>query len=239
MEDDEAIATQHIHVLPDTCVELFINYTHTPLAIIDNKLHHQSIITARMNRATTVQMRKGAGCLAICFYPGMAYPFFKTPMQALSNTTVALTAIWGQMAVTLADQLSGLPNHETRALKVQQYLIQQLAASQMDLQVSYCLNQIQQSGGTVTVHKLTTALGLSQRQLSRKFQENVGLSPKAYLKVSRFVQSLQLLKRYPQRSLTTIAYQSGYYDQAHFIHDYKTYTGHLPSEVANAAHIFY
>ncbi|MNY46150.1 HTH-type transcriptional activator Btr [compost metagenome] len=101
------------------------------------------------------------------------------------------------------------------------------------------MKQAQLSGGLITVGKLSTEIGLSQRQLSRRFQENIGLSPKAYLRVSRFVQSLQHLKKYPLISLTEVAYQSGYYDQAHFIRDYKVYTGHSPSEVLNAPHILF
>ncbi|MHA4807352.1 helix-turn-helix domain-containing protein [Flavitalea flava] len=55
------------------------------------------------------------------------------------------------------------------------------------------------------VSKLTGDTGLSQRHLSRKFQQYVGLSPKEYLRVCRFIRSLHHLKKYPLLSLTEVA----------------------------------
>jgi AraC-like DNA-binding protein len=95
------------------------------------------------------------------------------------------------------------------------------------------------SEGLIPVGRLVSETGLSQRHLSRKFQEYVGLSPKEYLRVSRFIHSLDHLKRYPVFSLTEVAYKSGYYDQAHFIRDYKDYTGYTPGQVVRAWHILY
>lgn len=239
MDCDEAADTRHIRVLPDTCVELFVNYTSSAVAIIGNELHKRSIVTFRMSRPMDVQMRKGAGCMAICFYPGMAYHFFQVPMHVLTDTTVALSEVWTEMAADLEDKLAGICNNDARVQLVQKYLLQQLASDKKDLHVAHCLKQVQRSGGLITVNKLTNETGISQRHLSRKFQQYVGLSPKEYLCVCRFIQSLNHLKKYPTLSLTEIAYKSGYYDQAHFNHDYKIYTGHSPGEVAHSKHILY
>lgn len=239
MDCDEDIDTHHIRVLPDTCVELFVNYTSSPIAIIDNELHKGSIITFRMSRPMDVQMRKGAGCLAICFHPGMAYNFFQVPMHVLSDTTVALSDIWCRMAAEVEDKLASLCDNDTRVDVVQKYLLKQLVWHKNDLHVIHCLRQAELSGGAISVSKLTNNIGISQRHLSRKFQQCVGLSPKEYLRVYRFIQSLNHLKKYPTLSLTEVGYESGYYDQAHFNRDYKTYTGHSPGEVVNAQHILY
>jgi len=239
MDCDEDADTSLIRVLPDTCVELFVNYTSTPVAMIENELHQRSIITFRMSRSMDVQMRKGAGCLAICFHPGMAYHFFQVPMHVLTDTTVSLSDIWNGMAAEIEEELAGICNNEGRVLLVQKYLLQHLARGKHDLQVQYCLDLAQLSGGLIPVSRLTNDTGLSQRHLSRKFQQCVGLSPKEYLRVYRFIRSLDHLKKYPFLSLTEIAYESGYYDQAHFNRDYKVYAGHTPGEVAQARHIFY
>nr|WP_068890569.1 helix-turn-helix domain-containing protein [Pedobacter panaciterrae] len=239
MDCDEDKDTHHIRVLPDTCVELFVNYTSTPVAIIDNELHKRSIITFRMSRPMDVQMRKGAGCFAICFYPGMAYKFFQIPMHVLTDTTVSLSDVWSGMATEIEDRLAGIINNEERVGVLQEYLLKQLVPEKNDLQVAYCLNEVQLSGGLIPVSKLTNDVGLSQRHLSRKFQQCIGLSPKEYLRVSRFIRSLDHLKKYPALSLTEVAYESGYYDQSHFNRDYKTYTGHSPGEVANSQYILY
>lgn len=239
MDCDEDADTRHIRVLPDTCAELFINYTTTPLAIIDNELYKRSIITFRMSQPMDVQMRKGSGTMAICFEPGMAYHFFHLPMHTLSNTTAVLADIWKGMATEIEDKLANANDNATRVAIAQQYLIQHLANSQEDKLVAHCLRLTALSPGALSVNQLTENTGISQRHLSRKFQQYIGLSPKEYLRVSRFVQSLQHLKKYPGQSLTQIAYESGYYDQAHFIRDYNAYTGHTPGEVVRLQHILY
>lgn len=239
MECDGDADWNQIRVLPDTCVELFLNYTSGPVAVIDKVLYNRSIISFRMSRAVDVQMRKGSGCLAICFYPGMAYPFFHRPMHLFKDATINLSGLWNEMTSELEEKLANLSDNEARVAMVQEFLLRQLVLDKQDLQVAYCLNQAQLSGGTISVGKLAHETGISQRQLSRRFQQSIGLSPKEYLGVCRFVSSLRYLTKYPQISLTEVAYLSGYYDQAHFIRDYKVYTGHPPGEVVTAKHILF
>ncbi|SDM52847.1 Helix-turn-helix domain-containing protein [Pedobacter steynii] len=239
MDCDEGTDTSHVRVLPDTCVELFVNYTSTPIAIIGDELHKRSIISFRMSRPMDIQMRKGAGCLAVCFYPGMAYKFFHLPMQMLTDTNAALSDVWNNLAEEIEDKMASARNNDTRVFMVQHYLLRQLTRAKNDLQVAYCLQQVQSAAGLISVSKLTNDTGISQRHLSRKFQQYIGLSPKEYLRVSRFIQSLTHLKKHPVLSLTEIACKSGYYDQAHFNRDYKTYTGGTPSELVHAPHILY
>jgi len=239
MDCDEGTDTNHVRVLPDTCVELFVNYTSTPIAIIGDELHKHSIISFRMSRPMDIQMRKGAGCLAICFYPGMAYKFFHLPMQMLTDTNAALSDVWNKLAEEIEDKLASARNNDTRVFIVQNYLLRQLSRGKNDLQVAYCLQQVQNTTSLVSVSKLSNDTGISQRHLSRKFQQYIGLSPKEYLRVYRFIQSLTHIKKHPVLSLTEIAYKSGYYDQAHFNRDYKTYTGCTPAELVHAPHILY
>ncbi|SMC40675.1 AraC family transcriptional regulator [Pedobacter africanus] len=232
MDCDDDTETSHIRVLPDTCAELFLNYTNTPVAHIGGELHQRSIVTFRMNQFMDVQMRKGAGVVAVCFHPGMAYRFIQIPMHELSNTTTALADVWHDMATALEEKMACAGCNEDRVGLIQQYLFGQLAYAKDDLHMTQCLSAAQSSGGLVPARQLAFDTGLSQRQLSRKFQEQVGLSPKEYLRVYRFIRSLDHLKRHPVLSLTEIACKSGYYDQAHFIRDYKDYTGYTPRQVA-------
>ena len=239
MDCDGDADTRHIRVLPDACVELFINYTSTPIATISNQLHKESIVSFRMTKPMDVQMRKGSGCLAICFNPGMAYRFFQLPMHLLSDSTTALAELWNNNAAEIEEQLADASDNHARAVILQNHLLKLLADKEHDSHIELCLKQIQVPGRLNTVGDLTARTGLSQRHLSRKFQTYVGLPPKEYLRVSRFLRSLSYLKKHPDFSLTTIAYESGYYDQAHFIRQYRAYTGYTPREVVNAKHILY
>jgi len=239
MECNEVKDVEQVHVLPDACVELFISYTETPVAIIDEQLHKNSIINSRMSMPTSVQMRKGSGCIAICFHPGMAYPFFSLPMNIFTNNSISLNDIWGKVTKEIEDKLATANHHKIRIEIIQKYLLRLLLSSKQDLQIDQCLNLIHKTPTEVNLTKLHEVTGYSQRHLARKFKQHIGLSPKEYLKVNRFISSLKYLKKYPELSLTQIAYQSGYFDQAHFIHDYKIYAEHTPKETACSPHILY
>lgn len=228
-----------VRVLPDTCVELFLNYTSTPIAVIDQALYNRSIVSFRLSRPVDVQMRKGSGCLAVCFHPGMAYPFIPMPMHLFRDTTVNFFDLWNGATFELEDKLACIPTDEGRSAAVQDFLLRQLKLEKQDPQVAYCVNKAQLTRGSIAVRELAEETGLSQRQLSRRFHQSIGLSPKEYLGVCRFNSSLEYLAKYPRISLTEIAHLSGYYDQAHFIRDYKVYAGHSPGEVVAASHILY
>jgi AraC-like DNA-binding protein len=186
-----------------------------------------------------VQMRKGSGCLAICFHPGMAHRFFQVPMNVYTDTTTELADVWNSMASEIEDKVANACDNNVRVLIIQQYLVNQLCQNENDPQINWCLQRVHALADMPSVKQLTHETGLSQRHLSRRFQQCVGLSPKKYLSVSRFIRSLQRLKKYPAYSLTEVAYECGYYDQAHFIRDFKYYTGHTPGEVAGSGHILY
>jgi len=77
-----------------------------------------------------------------------------------------------------------------------------------------------------TVTQLADRFNLSERQFDRKFKEYAGFSPKTYL---RLVRLNQVLKQHNQnKPLGLIAQECGYYDQSHFIHDVKAFTGYHP-----------
>lgn len=239
MECDEDADTSCIRVLPDTCAEIFFNYTIAPVAIINEELYKRSIATFRMSKPANVQMRKGTGVIAICFHPGMAYRFMDVPMHQLANKTIGLAELWGSLAAELEDKLAMLSNNEARVKLLQSYLVKKMDYGNYDMKIACCLQQVRFSGGMIPIEKLAADLGISQRHLSRKFQECVGLSTKEYQRVFRFIESLGRLKRHSAKSLTEVAYESGYYDQAHFIRDYKEYTGYTPRQVVLARHILY
>jgi len=69
---------------------------------------------------------------------------------------------------------------------------------------------------------------ITPRYLQKLFYSHTGLSPKSYNKINRFQLSLQLIAKNNQ-PFTSIAYDCGYFDQSHFIRDFKSFTGVTPS----------
>ena len=78
------------------------------------------------------------------------------------------------------------------------------------------------------IENVASRYGITSRYLQKVFVQNTGLTPKLYGKINRFQNSLQLVAK-RNTSLTDIAYQCGYYDQSHFIREFKSFTGFKPS----------
>lgn len=242
METNEDTLITPFRVLPDTCIELFINYTGKPLAIIEGNdlfINKRSFITSRMSHFMNVQMQEGISCIAICFRSALGYKFFPLPMLEVSDRVTELADIWQHMAAELEDRVANAPTDQQRVDIVQQYLLAQLIHSIHDRQIMGPVQSINLLKGQVSVKALSKESNISERQLSRKFQQFIGLSPKEYAQVHRFLHSLQLLKENTARSLTHITYESGYYDQAHFIHECRKYSGFAPRELLSSKNVLY
>jgi len=231
----------HFRVLPDACVELFINCSPVPMAAIKEGAaevtYQQSIINFRMKTFADVRMLRGSRCIAICFQPAAAGSFFAFP-TGMAGSVLTIDEAWQRAGAQLEEQVVLAACDEDRVAIVQQYLENLLTAQPcFDKSVAHCLWQVNLHKGQLTAAQLAAKAGLGQRQLSRKFNKTIGISPKEYLRLSRFINSLQHLQG--GENLTAMAYESGYYDQAHCIHDYKEFAGLTPGELRLATNVLY
>jgi len=234
--------TSTFRVLPDTCVELFINYAGSGQTVTDAGLMKQpnSFIVSRMSRYMDVRDHGRFGFVSVCFLPGAAAHFFPVAMHEVSDTMIDLRDLWKNNAAEMEERISWAANNHQRVAIIQEYLTRQLGRlKKLDKTVEHWLWQVNFFKGQLAVEDLSRKVNISHRQLGRRFNQTVGLSPKEFSRVTRFIHSLKHLKKYPILSLTEIAYESGYYDQAHFIHDYKNYAGVTPGELVADASILY
>ncbi len=161
-------------------------------------------------------------------------------MHEVSDSVTGTAHLWKSAATELEEQVAAATGNEQRVAIIQRYLIQQLVKKQQpDKAVTFCLWQINHYKGQLSLNQLSNETGISLRQLGRRFNNCVGLSPKEYTRISRFIHSLKQLKKYPAISLTEVAYESGYYDQSHFIHDCKEYSGLTPGELVVAPNVLH
>jgi AraC-like DNA-binding protein len=131
----------------------------------------------------------------------------------------------------LPDSLAEQPDFTARiALFERNVLFRLLSEEPAAAIVDYGLKQIYRSGGNLSIDDLAMDTGYSARFLRKKFEETLGISPKMYSRIIRFQNTLHALIR--QGSvLTDAAVDKGYYDQAHFVKDFKHFTMHTPSQI--------
>ncbi|WP_437500915.1 helix-turn-helix domain-containing protein [Sorangium sp. So ce1099] len=168
------------------------------------------------------------------FTPGGAFPFFGPDVEALGGAHVSLEAIWGREADLVRERVLEAKSPEARLRALESALAVRLlrprAPPARDPAVDFALAAFADPSRACTVADVTGQLGMSAKRFIRSFTEQVGLTPKRYCRVRRFQQVISAIERGERVSWAGVAAACGYYDQAHFIHDFRAFAGLTPTE---------
>lgn len=183
-----------------------------------------------VNKPDVIRMSKGFREIAIGFKPYFLQLLLKNSMSDVAGTmnVDAFDFFKRDALKTLYDQLyTGKSDFEVLAA-IELFLYKHVNSSKEDKRLEYAVDLVY--GKQVrNVEALSHAVNLSSTSLRQLFKDGVGQSPKEVLKILRLN---QVLKHAPGsfNSLTELSYSSGYFDQSHFIHDFKTAFGITPRQ---------
>ena len=173
--------------------------------------------------------------LGVRFHLGK-FPFFShLPLREARNRAVPLDAVWKDqdlkaMIHALDRRLAQETGTAQRIKSVERFLVELLVHwSEPDTVITEALGLIEEAKGQISVEALAEAVGLSDRQLERKFTRHVGLLPKAFCRLTRFCQVKSLLESARKPNGCDLAYACGYYDQTHLIREFRLFTGQTPA----------
>jgi AraC-like DNA-binding protein len=194
-----------------------------------------SFVIGQQERFFVLKSGGDTGLVAARFHPWGAYPFLGLPISELTGQFVPLEAIWGKFARELENALAECgPAHAVPTLEA--FLFSRLRDFEQKLDgVVAVVRRIIAQRGCVRVSEVLRGQSLGLRQLERRFNEVVGLPPKRLARIVRFQSALESIYSNPRRELTDVAYEHGYSDQAHFIHECKVLSGKAPSTVRREA----
>jgi len=244
MESDSNVLDETpMHILPDTCVELVAHFRDPyKTTFSDNSIsvQDQSFVVAQMKSFMKIQARGKTGLIAVRFSAPGAYHFFGIPMKEIANAETGLKNLWKDIAPQIEERIFLANTTQQRAQIIQTYLKAQLSRNgYLDKGVEFCVNEIKHTKGQISVDSLVDKAGISNRQLARRFDKYIGLSPKEFIRISKFIGSLDMMNYAKGKSLTDIAIDSGYYDQAHFIHDFREFSGMTPTDYLASSNVVY
>ena len=221
-------------LLPTGTIELVVNLNEDETRMYDrndlDKLesYRGSVVCGPHSEFFVIDTAEQASVIGVHFKPGGARPFFKLPADELHNQTVSLEDVWGREADRLRDRLLEARAVETRFAILEQAL---LARAYRPLlrhpAVAFALGQF--NGESHKVSEVTDQIGLSSRRFIQVFSEDVGLTPKLYCRIRRFQQVLSRIQSSRQVEWADVALACGYFDQAHFIRDFRAFSGLNPS----------
>ncbi|MDO6427928.1 helix-turn-helix domain-containing protein [Thalassotalea sp. 1_MG-2023] len=180
----------------------------------------------------------------IRFHPGAGHQFFGLPLTEIESVTILPEDI---LLARLCDQLM---NELMMSSSVEQWIAaieyhlfshlitmqkqNKLLSGQIDNRLAFAINWIDANNGLKPISVLNDALCLGQRQLDRLFKQHLGLAPKQYSRLRQNQYARHLLKtQLFDVSLTDIGYLAGFYDQAHFNHQFRDILGISPGQYRN------
>jgi transcriptional regulator GlxA family with amidase domain len=138
--------------------------------------------------------------------------------------------LWGRKAYTLREQLLEARTASARFHILESFLLEQVARSpHRNPAVKYAPNAFQNTPRAVSVAAVTERTGLSARRLIEVFRHEVGLTPKVYCRLSRFRAAVGTVATVPTVDWAATASACGYFDQSHFIHEFREFAGMSPS----------
>lgn len=173
----------------------------------------------------------GAGhILGIALVAGTAYPWVRTPLAELADRLVPLRSVWRRDVAEAEQVILQEPRQVGAVRAAERFALRWRPELDPQSQLAAGLVQlISRDRSLCRVEQLMAASGLSERALQRLFHRCVGVAPKAVIRRFRLVEAAEALERRAPESLTELAYALGYYDQAHFIRDFKATVGTTPS----------
>jgi AraC-like DNA-binding protein len=167
--------------------------------------------------------------IGVEFHPGGTFPFFRAPASELANQSAPLDCLW-RSAGEIREQLLAAPSVDAMFALLERTLLQQLVRPlELHPAIQFARATICRAPHVATIGGVVDRIGLSQRRFIELFRDQVGLAPKAFCRVRRFQRVLASVHRQPVVDWAQVALDGGYYDQAHFIHDFQAFSGMTPA----------
>jgi AraC-like DNA-binding protein len=217
--------------MADICPEMVFHYDGQFNDLKENGKTEFSCISAIQGPSTQIRRFKidrAFGMFGVYLYP-YAIPFlFGIPATELNNQMLDLITLMGKEGAELEERIMlAIDNHD-RVNIISEFLEHRLQKHPQNAHaVISSINYMIQSKGLIKIEQVANQYFISERQFERKFKEFSGFTPKLFSRIVRFHSACRLFGD-PTRPMTGIAYDCGYYDQSHFIHDFKEFSGHHP-----------
>lgn len=221
--------------LPDGSLVLIFNLREDELRIYDRHDPRQfhsyrgGIISGAQSTFSLLDTANQTCVMGVEFRTGGALPFLPFPVAELHNAILSLDLLWGAQATDLRGALQEACTCESRFSLLEQFLLRHILLTRISHPViPYALKLLTQSAYALSIADLSEQVGLSSTRFIQIFRDTIGLTPRQFVRLQRFQQALHLLKAGSTMRGVDLALSCGYFDQAHFIHDFQNFSGLTP-----------
>ena len=218
-------------VLPDTGLVIGFQYKGQ-LARIHNGAEiplNISGVSGLTDHHSTFRNSPDIGTVLVFFKEAGAHQFFKQPLHEIFRKSVSLDSFMlHSELLCLEEQLMEASSDSGRITAIERFLTGRMTNTEHGKLVLTALALIHKNKGNIRIKELTRQLHTSQSPLEKRFRQVVGTSPKKFASIVRLKNAIAQYN--PAGSLTELGHEAGFYDQAHFIKEFKTFTGKAPED---------
>ncbi|HEX3008142.1 MAG TPA: helix-turn-helix domain-containing protein [Bacteroidales bacterium] len=238
LESDASEGNVTERVIPTGNIELMFHYGE-PFRVMhpdENTIAQpRSFISGLSSNYADVSTQGQAGVIAVTFYPFGACNFFHFPLADIEDASVDLLDIFNKEFRVVEEKIHLAPSINQKVAHIEAFLLKHFnPVNPHDFSfLNYSISVIAQQRGMISASDLSEHLCVSTKSLERKFATLLGKTPKQFLKIVRFQEIIKNLSAGGDLRLTELAYETGYFDQAHFIKDFKMLSGYTPREFLN------
>ena len=192
----------------------------------------KSFIYGQQDTHQTILATGKVGMIVIVFHPFGASALMTVPANELRNQILGLDLFYQSFAEHLLDSLQASKSIHAKIQTIESFFTSRLSEQKnADTLSREAVKLIDTRNGDIRVSEITDFFGVNDRQLQRAFEQHVGISPKTYSGVIRIQHFLKLLRtKDSSASITSLAYDAGFYDQAHLIREVKNLSGITPGQ---------
>jgi len=227
-EENPAIQT----IVPDGCMEMIFHYGDPYHQILEDKdpiIQPRCFVFGQLTRPLKIQPTAVTGIFSVRFHPEGFSPFATIPIKEMTDRAVPLEELYGSAIQSTMEAMVQESPTEQRIQAITTFLRKRLVdTATIDRIISETVQTLLTANGHIPVGELARQNDLNPRKLQRSFAEAIGLSPKQLAKTIRLQAALKMLINQEHDRLTDLAYDGEFYDQAHFIKDFKAFTGRTP-----------
>jgi AraC-like DNA-binding protein len=221
-------------LLPNGEFAIIFNLVDEPMRIYDAqdltrcRSYGLAVLSGARANCFAIDTSQQERVIGIQFRPGGAFPFLGMPASEAEGASIALSDIWPNQAGRLREQLLSAGSAAAMLGVLEQFLLGRLTKA-IHPAVAYALRQFAYPDAAGNVGQVSEQVGLSSRRFTDLFHQQVGLTPKIFWRVHRFQKVLQRLHPAAKPDWAQLALSCGFYDQAHFVHEFQAFSGLTPT----------
>lgn len=236
MKTDTQVVVNH-KLLPVNNIDIIINFSSSieyssenKMKIVTKRAHFNGI---RESYLTINQVGK-LDVIGISFSPAGLYPLIKEPLCEYKNMTIELDTLITEFTSRIEENSKKAKNTIDKIDIIEEVLVNMIDIKFIpESKLIQIFNNFHSNTDNYSIDQFCTQYGINQRQLERYFRKYIGISPKLFQRLSRYQKTINRMLNNMTIDLTTLAYENGYYDQNHFIKEFKSFTGCTPSRYIN------